>query len=85
MAFTNGTLERVSGGNSDAGVVWKYEENATIAAIRGANYFNKAVDYGVKADDVILIIANNGVGFNTFTVSGSGDYTMTASRALTFA
>tara|TARA_R110000823_G_scaffold225347_1_gene353166 strand:+ start:454 stop:708 length:255 start_codon:yes stop_codon:yes gene_type:complete len=84
MAFTNGTLERVSGGNSDAGVVWKYEEDATIAAIRGANYFNKAVDYGVKADDVILIIANNGVGFNTFSVTGV-NYTMTASRALTFA
>ena len=43
MAFTDGTLERVSGG-----------------------------------------IANNGVGFNTFTVTGA-NYTMTASRALTFA
>ena len=71
MAFSNGTFTRVSGSNSTGGTVWLYNEAATLAAIRGANYFNDAAaTYGLQDGDVVMIIASDGFGFSAVSVSG---------------
>jgi hypothetical protein len=71
MAFANGTFSRLSGSNSTGGTVWLYTEAATLAAIRGANYFNTAAaSYGLQDGDVIMIIGSDGFGFSEVAVSG---------------
>lgn len=71
MAFSDGTLDRVYGANSDAGALFAYKENATLAAIRAANYFNDALaSYGLKDEDLILIIGSDGFGISQVSVSG---------------
>jgi hypothetical protein len=70
MAFTADNFVRLSGANSNAGVVWTYAEANTLANIRGANYFDNAVaTYGLADGDVIMIIASDGIGFTQMSVS----------------
>lgn len=71
MAFSGDALERISGGNTDAGSLFKYKESATLSAIRASGYFNNAVDYGLKDGDIVLIYASDGFGFSLISVSGS--------------
>lgn len=71
MAFADGTLIPLSASaNSDAGKVWLYKEDATLAAIRAANYFDDAYpNYGIQDEDVIMIIGNDGFGFSNIDIT----------------
>jgi len=84
MAFAAGTFVRLSSGsNSDAGTVWLYKEDATLAAIRAANYFDDAVaSYGLADEDVIMIVGNDGFGFSQMSVTAGA---ATVGEALTSA
>jgi hypothetical protein len=59
MAYSIDNLSALSTSNTDTGGLWMYKEAATIAAIRASGYFDSAVDAGLVADDVILIIASS--------------------------
>ena len=79
MAFEDGTLVAIQVANSDAGKVWLYKEDATIAAIRAANYFNNAhPEYGITTGDILMIIGNDGFGFSSIAIS-SGNVTVVES------
>ena len=82
MAFSGDALERVSGGNTDAGSLWKYKEAATRAAIRASGYFNNAVDYGLSDGDIVIMYGSDGFGLSL--ISGSGS-TYTVGEGLTSA
>ena len=71
MAFADGTLVRLSSmANSDAGNVWQYKEDETIANIRAANYFDDAYpEYGIADGDVMMIIGNDGFGFSSIDIT----------------
>jgi len=70
MAFADGTLIPLSASaNSNAGKVWMYKEDATLAAIRAANYLDDGVDYGLADEDVVMIIANDGFGFSQLSIT----------------
>ena len=70
MAFADGTFIPLSASaNSDGGKLWSYKEDATLAAIRAASYFDDAVDYGLADEDVIMIFANDGFGFSQVDVT----------------
>ena len=71
MAFADGIFVRLdTGANSDAGKVWLYKEDATLAAIRAANYFDAAVaSYGLADEDVVMIVGNDGFGFSQMSVT----------------
>lgn len=61
MAFEDGTLVRIGDANTDAGQLWMYGEDATVAAIVAANYFDNAYpDYGIEDADVMIINGNDG-------------------------
>ena len=72
MAFADGTFVRVdASANSNAGKVFLYKEDATLAAIRAANYFNDALaSYGLSDEDIVMIVGNDGFGFSQVSVSG---------------
>lgn len=78
MAFADGSLIPLSASaNSNAGKVWQYKEDATLLAIRAANYFNDAYpEYGIKAGDVVMIIGSDGFGFSALAVDASGNVTV---------
>lgn len=77
MAFADGTLIPLSASaNSNAGKVWMYKEDATLAAIRAANYLDDGVDYGLADEDVVMILANDGFGFSQLAVSAAGAVTV---------
>lgn len=82
MAFASGVLQNLSPGNSGAGRLWLYSEDATLAAVRASGYFNAAVDYGLVDGDVVILICSDGFGLNDIAVSGS---TYTVNEALTSA
>lgn len=71
MAFADGTLIPLSASaNSDAGKVWLYKEDATVTAIRAASYFDDAYpSYGIKDEDIIMIIGNDGFGFSSIDIT----------------
>ena len=77
MAFADGTLIPLSSSaNSDAGKVWLYKEDATLAAIRADNYFDSAYpEYGFVEDDLLFIIGSDGFGINLI-IETSGAITM---------
>ena len=84
MAFADGYFVPLSSqANTDAGKVWQYKEDATLAAIRAANYFNDAVIMGLKDEDIIMIIGNDGFGFNIMAIDAAAD--VTVGEALTSA
>ena len=73
MAFADGTFIPLSASaNSDAGKVWMYKEDNTLALIRVASYLDDAVDYGLADEDIVLIFANDGFGFSQVAVSAAG-------------
>lgn len=77
MAFADGVFAPLSSmANVDAGKTFTYKEDATLAAIRAANYFNNALNYGLAAGDVIMIFANDGFGFSVVAVDGSNNVTV---------
>ena len=82
MAFASGTFSRISGSNSTGGAVWLYNETATLAAVRAANYLNNAFEYGLRGGDVVMFICSDGFGFNIMAYS---DPNFTVGEALTSA
>jgi len=83
MAFADGTLVALQTANSDAGKVWLYKEDATLAAIRAANYLNDAADtWGMGGGDLLVILANDGFGLNLTILTGVN---VTMGEALTSA
>ncbi len=82
MAFTDGTFTRLSGANSDGGAVFIYKEDATLAAVRAANYLNDAYEYGLRDGDIVMFICSDGFGFNAMAYS---DPNFTVGEALTSA
>ena len=77
MAFADGTFIPLSASaNSDAGKVWLYKEDATIAAIRAANYLDDAVDMGLADEDIVMILGNDAFGFSEVAVSAAGAVTV---------
>jgi len=82
MAFASGTFSRISGSNSTGGAVWLYNETATLAAVRAANYLNSAYEYGLRGGDVVMFICSDGFGFNIMAYS---DPNFTVGEALTSA
>ena len=64
MAFSGDALERVSGGNTDAGSLWKYKEAATLEAIRASGYCNNAVNYGLRDGEIVSIYGSEGCGIS---------------------
>ena len=61
MAFTAATfLPMSSMANSDAPRHWTYTSADAKATIVASGYFNDAVDYGLKAQDVVWCVASNG-------------------------
>ena len=81
MAFEDGTLIPLSASaNSNAGKVWLYKEDATLAAIRAANYFNNAYpEYGIADEDVMMLIGSDGFGFSNINIDVSGNVTVVES------
>jgi len=71
MAFADGTLNRLSGANSDAGVIFTYSEAATLAAIRASAYFDDSVNEGMGDGDIVIIFGSDGFGLSLISVSGS--------------
>ena len=71
MAFASGTLQRIGTANSDGGTVWMYKEAETLANIRASGYFDNAVDYGMVAGDIVMIMGSDGFGFSQIAVTGS--------------
>jgi len=71
MSFSDGVLERVGSTNTDAGVLWKYKENETLAAIRAGSYFDTAQPYGLADGDVVMIFASDGFGMSEIAVAGT--------------
>jgi len=80
MAFSDGTFTRLSGSNSTGGSVFVYTENATLSAVRAANYLNSAYDYGLRDGDVVMFIGSDGFGFNKMSYS---DPNFTVGEAIT--
>ena len=79
MAFADGTFVRMDAGfNSDAGKVFIYKEDATLAAIRASCYLNDAAaTYGLADGDIVMIVGNDGFGFSQMAVSDAGVVTVT--------
>lgn len=71
MAYSIDNLGVIAGANDNTGKLWKYKESETIANIRASGYFNNAVDAGMEADDTIMIVASDAIGFSQVNVSGS--------------
>lgn len=71
MAFTSDNfIPLSSSANSNAGKVFQYKEDATLAAVRASGYFNDAADsYSLTDGDVIMLICNDGFGFSSVTVT----------------
>lgn len=70
MAFDADNFVRLSGANSDAGVVWTYSEAETLANMRADNYFDNAVaTYGLADGDVIMLFGSDGFGFTQMSVT----------------
>jgi hypothetical protein len=42
-----------------------------LANIRASGYFDNAVDYGMVAGDIVMIMGSDGFGFSQIAVSGS--------------
>lgn len=82
MAFSAGKLVNLMSGNSAAGRLWVYSEDATLATVRASGYFDSAVDYGLADGDVVILICSDGFGLNDIAVSGT---TYTVNEALTSA
>lgn len=80
MAFADGVLIPLSASaNSDAGKVWLYKEDETIANIRAANYFDDAYpEYGIQDEDVIFIIGSDAFGLSSIDIT-SGAVTVVTS------
>lgn len=78
MAFTAENFIPLSASaNSNAGKVFQYQEDETLANLRAANYFNDAAaTYGLKNDDVIMLFASDGFGFSQMAVAANGDVTV---------
>lgn len=78
MAFADGTFVRLdSGSNSNAGKLFIYKEDATLAAIRASGYLNAAAaTYGLADGDIVMIVGNDGFGFSQVAVSGAGVVTV---------
>lgn len=73
MAFSDGTLDRISGANSDAGTLWIYKEDNTIFNMRSAGYFDEAAaNHGLRDEDLIVLVSNNNIGISQFSVSAAG-------------
>ena len=75
-----------SGGNTNAPRIHRYREEATLAAIKAANYFNGAVNgaagggYGLRNGDVILVDASDGISFLHMAVDASDNATVAAAN-----
>lgn len=87
MAFTPANFITDSQANTNAPRIHRYREDATIASISAANYFNSAVNgtsgggYGLRDGDVILVDASNGTSFLKMAVSGSNNATVESANA----
>ena len=82
MAYSIAKISAVSVSNSNTGKLFMYAEAETLANMRASAYFDNAVDAGLTADDVILLIGSDGIGLNQVNVSGS---TYTLDEAITSA
>ena len=80
MAYSLDNISAVSSSNSNTGKFYMYKEAETLANMRASGYFDNAVDAGLDADDVIMLIGSDGIGFNQVNVSGS---TYTLDEAIT--
>ena len=74
MAFTAETfIPNSSMANSDAPRIFSYATGDTLAAAKGANYFDAAASttggLGLKDQDVILVNASDGVSFLSMSVT----------------
>lgn len=74
MAFTASTFIPVSAmANSDAARIFSYQSLDTLAAIKGANYFDDAASttggLGLTDGDVILATGTDGTSFLKMSVS----------------
>lgn len=90
MAFTAATFVPASAmANSDSTKMFVYATADAKATVVGSGYFNNAVNYGLKAQDVIWCVCSNG-GTETFelvfvdAISAAGVVT-TLSSTLTLA
>lgn len=82
MAFSGDNIDRLSGANSNTGVLWSYKEAETLANVRASAYFNNSVDSGVKDGDIILLFCSDGFGMSEISVSG---VTYTVAESITSA
>lgn len=75
-----------SGANTNAPRVHRYREEEALATIKGANYFNGAVNgttgggYGLRNGDVILVDASDGISFLHMAVDASNNATVAAAN-----
>tara|TARA_R110002096_G_C14489352_1_gene714487 strand:+ start:467 stop:736 length:270 start_codon:yes stop_codon:yes gene_type:complete len=82
MAFDKDNFITDSGANTNAPRINRYKENATLAAMKAANYFNLAVSgasgggYGLREDDLILVSGSDGVSFLSMTIDASDNATV---------
>lgn len=66
MALSLSALLPLGTANSNAPRVWSYKSADTHATMVASGYFNAAVDYGLKKNDIVLAIGATG-GTETFT------------------
>lgn len=81
MAFTKSTfIPQSSMANSDAPRILSYRSGDTLAAVKGANYFDDASStsggLGLKNADVILVVAADGTSFLKMLVDAAGAATV---------
>jgi len=82
MAFSGDFFITDSQGNTNAPRIHRYREEEELANIKGANYFNNAVNgasgggYGLRNGDVILVDASDGTSFLKMAVDASDNATV---------
>jgi hypothetical protein len=76
MAFTINGLGAISVANENTGAFYKYMEDETLANMRASGYFDDALHSGLSNGDVLMLIGNDGIGFNQVVVTGTV-YTLT--------
>lgn len=77
MAFENNNLILLQTAG-DRGALFLYKEDAALATITAADYFNEAVGINnlLRDGDVAIIVANNGIALAKFVVSNEGKVTV---------
>jgi hypothetical protein len=82
MAFSKIHMNNIAGSNGLRNF-WVYSDNGnSLATLKAANYFAGADTYGMRVDDCILLVGNNGCGLGWVSALSSTTSTIQNVTAL---